>query len=500
MGLRLAGGEDAPNQVIGGVLMPTKIELRSVDELLPYAKNSRVHTDASTAALARMIQKFGWTNPVLVADGGILAGHGRILAAKKLGLARVPCIDLSHLSADDRRALVIADNRSSELSGWSLDELRLETDYLRDVGFDLERDLGFAEEDLAEILGPLGPLEPEGNGGDPDDAPPAPDDPVSRLGDVWVLGPHKLVVGDSTQIETWDALLNGEMVDAVFVDPPYNVDVGAKNKSLDRADGGNRAKSGTIKNDKMSDAEFAEFIGASYRALIQVMKSGSTIYVSHSDKAGGIFRQEFEKAGFKFSQNIIWKKSQLVLGMARYQPIHEPIIMGVKPGSKSAWYGGRKQTTVMDLGDGGPFTKLDDGRWQIKIGDNIMIIDGAATVEEHPSTFVSVAKPSKSGLHPTTKPVELLERLLRNSARRGDLVADGFGGSGSTLIAADRLGMYARLVERDEGYADVIVRRWERYTGRRAVHAVTGEFFPGDGEQRQPPVLPESNEGDTAPF
>ena len=193
-------------------------------------------------------------------------------------------------------------------------------------------------------------------------------------------------------------------------------------------------------------------------------------------KAGGApagtFRAEFDRAGFTFSQNIIWKKNNVVLGPARYLPIHEPIIVGRRKGSKSAWYGGRKQKTVLELaGEESPFQQLDDGRWAVRIGDQVLVVDGAAAVEELPGSMVSVAKPAKSGLHPSQKPVELVERLLRNSARRGDLVADAFGGSGATLVAADRLGMSARLMELDPGFCDVIVRRWEMLSGRRAVHA-----------------------------
>lgn len=477
--LRVVGPDES------GVFMPTEIVMRLVDELLPYAGNSKKHGPNQIATLAGIIAKFGWTNPVLIADGGILAGHGRIMAAKKLGLVKVPCIDLSHLDADQRRAIIISDNRVAELdTAWSLQELKAETDYLRDVGFDLERDLGFAEEDLADLLAGLGEPGAAGDGdGDQDEVPPAPEVAICRLGDCWVMGAHRLYVGDSTTLEAWDAVMQGELADIVITDPPYGVDLERKNRLMTAVDGTDRNVA-TIKNDKMSDADFAAFMAGAYQALFEVMKPGATIYVAHSDKAGGIFRAEFEKAGFTFSQNIIWRKNHFALGMARYQQIHEPILVGRKPGSKSRWYGGRKQSTVMDLGDGGPFMQLPDGRWQIKIGDNVMVVDGAATVEEHPGTVINVAKPAKSALHPSQKPVELLERLLRNSARPGDIVVDGFGGSGATLVAADRMGMCARLCELDESFADTIVLRWQALTGRRAVHAVSGELFPIGDEVR----------------
>lgn len=500
MVLRIAGQEDAgPTQMIDGVRMPTAIVMRTVDELLPYARNSRTHSDGQIATLARNIERFGWTNPCLIADGGIIAGHGRVMAAKKLGLARVPCIDLSHLPEDDRRALVIADNRIAELSGWSVDELRFETDYLRDVGFDLEADLGFAEDDLAAILGPLEPMAPEGDG-DPDDAPAAPDVPNTVPGDVWALGPHRVCCGSSTMPEDWDRLMAGEQADVVWTDPPYNVDLERKNRLMDGAVGGNRSATGGIANDKMAAAEFREFLVEVHRELIGVMKPGAPIYVAHSDKEGSTFRQAFDDAGFKFSSCIIWKKNTMVLGMSDYQPIHEPILYGWKPGSKHRWYGGRKNTSVLDLAEGGPFTRMEDGRYQIKVGDSVLVVSADAMVEEHASSVVYEPKPSKSGLHPTQKPVALVERMLRQSARPGDVVVDAFGGSGTTLIAADRMGMCARLMELDPKFVDVIVRRWEMLTGRRAVHAFTGEFFPADGEVRQAPAETPDPVDDPDPF
>lgn len=483
-------------QLPGAPAIP-QIEFRPLASLVKYHRNSRTHSASQVAKIEALMIEFGWTNVILVDDMGIVAGHGRSMAAENIykrgeqirfpngtpiPIGQVPVIDCTGWTPQQRRAYIIADNRSAMDAGWDEEMLRLELQELEDDGYNLEL-TAFDEGELAELLADL----PEENDKDPDDAPPVPEEPVSRQGDVWVLGPHRLAVGDSTTQETWDSLMQGELADICVTDPPYNVDVGGKNASLDRADKGNRGKTGGIKNDKMPDDDFAEFLAGAYRAVFCSLKPGATIYVAHSDKAGGIFRSEFEKAGFKFSQNIIWKKNQLVLGMSKYQPIHEPIIMGSKPGSKLTWNGGRKQTTVMDLGDNAPFKQMDDGRWQIRIGDSVMVVSGDAVVEEHPSTFISVAKPAKSGLHPTTKPCELIERLMRNSARRGDIVIDGFGGSGTTLVAADRMGMYARLVEFDERYADVICRRYEMLTGRKAIHAMTGEFFPDEGQPRANP-------------
>lgn len=495
-------------QMLDGVRMLTDVRLVEVAALLPYARNSKTHGPRQIEALARRIRELGWTNPVLFADGVILAGHGRILAAQKLGLSRVPGIDCSHLSERERRELVIWDNQSGSLdSAWDLEMLKIETDELRAEGVDLESAIGFSEEELATLFEGLDEPEPEGGDKDPDDAPPLPDEPAVRHGETWVLGPHRVHCGSSLDPLAWDALMLGELADICVTDPPYNVDVDRKNRLMEAATAGtssqgDRTSSGRIANDKMGAAEFSDFIGQAYAALFGVLKPGATVYVAHSDKEGATFRSEFERAGFTFSQTIIWRKNHLVLGMARYQPIHEPILVGRKPGSKSRWYGGRKQTTVMEFGDGSPFQQQPDGRWAIRVGDRVLVVDGQAQVEESPSTFMSVAKPAKSGLHPSQKPVELIERLLRNSARPGDLVVDAFGGSGSTLVAADRLGMSARLMELDPGFCEVIIRRWEALTGRRATLLGTGELFPRNGEPRAPAVAVEdgAESGFSDPF
>ncbi len=494
-GLRVAGpGDGAGGQVIGGVRMPTEIRLVELAALLPYARNSRTHSAAQVEALARHMTEVGWTNPVLIADGTILAGHGRVLAAHKLGLTRVPCIDLSHLDEVTRRKLVIWDNRSAELgSTWDLEMLKAETDDLRALGVDLEEAVGFSEEDLAALF--EGMEEPDGGDGDPDDAPALPDEPVSRLGDIWVMGPHRLAVGDTTDPLVWDRLLRGEVADVAWTDPPYLVDVGRKNRLMDAAVGGNRSGSGEVRNDKgMSEGEFSDFLARAFSNLFAALKPGGAVYVAHSDKAGGIFRREFEAVGFHFSQGLVWNKTGIVLGVADHQPSHEPIMYGWKPGSRHRWYGGRKQRTVIEAGAGEHIQQMEDGRWVIRAGDQVLVVSGDAKLEERPSSVLNVPKPAKSGLHPTQKPVELVERQLRNSARPGDIVLDAFGGSGSTLVAADRLGMSARLVELDEGFADVIVRRWQALTGRRAVHARTGEEFPLEGEVRAA-LEPEPDDG-----
>lgn len=491
-GLRIAGGSES-GQMLDGVHMSTNIALRLVDELLPYSRNSKTHSPAQVELLANNIKRFGWTNPCLIADGVLIAGHGRLLAAKKLGLSRVPCIDLSHLDEASRRALVISDNRISEVhTGWDLEALRLETDDLRALGFDLEADLGFAEEDLADMFSELDDDEPGPGNGDPDAIPEPPAVPHSIPGDIWVCGPHRVACGDSLSPATWDALLGSESADLCITDPPYNVDIGDKNRRLDMSDRGNRAKSGGIKNDKMSNGDFRAFLKSAYDAMFTVMKPGAPIYVAHADIEGYNFRGAFLDAGFKMSGCLIWRKNMFTLGRADYQWKHEPVLYGWKPGAAHKWYGGRKRTTIIEWGESGPVRRLEDGRWAITVGDTTLVVDGNATIEEHPGTIITHDKPQRSELHPTTKPVGLWETFMRPSSRKGDVVIDPFLGSGTTLIAAERMGLVARVCDLDPKHVDTAVRRWEDYTGLRAVHAVTGAGFPRGGEERVqvPPIEP----------
>lgn len=498
--LKLAGADDGGSQMLDGVRVPTEVRLVAVEALLPYARNSRNHDKAQVAAIARSMKEVGFTNPLLIADGGILAGHGRLMAAKSIGLSRVPCIDLSHLSEPQRRALVIADNRLAEMASWDLEMLKLETDDLRALGLDLEAETGFAEEDLAKLFEGMVDAEPPGGGGDPDDVPDVPAVPHSRLGDVWEVAGHRVMCGSSLEAKDWDVLMAGELADVVWTDPPYNVDIGGKNDQIAKSQG-RKNKTGAILNDSMGDKDFYNFLLAMYRAVFDQMKPGAAIYVFHADSEGINFRTAFRDAGFKLQSVLSWKKNSLVLSRWDHQPISEPALYGWKPGAAHRWFGGRKQTTFSEMGSGSPFQKMEDGRWKVVIGDEVFIVSGDATVESAPSSVIQEPRPSKSDLHPTMKPTNLVLRQLRNSARPGDVVLDAFGGSGSTAVAAHQAGMHARLMELDPKYVDVIVRRLEMFTGERAVHASTSEPFPRDGEVRQPAaaVVPDAHD-DGQPF
>ena len=488
-----------------------QMTLRAIDHLVPYYRNARTHSPAQVEQLQASLLEFGWTYAVLADDMGIVAGHGRVMAAEAIykrgeqirfpngapiPIGMVPVIDCTGWSAEQRKAYILADNRIAMNAGWDTDLLALELRELDEADFNLEL-TGFDEDELAELLAEAPELPEDA---DPDAAPPVAEEAVSVPGDVWVLGAHRLCCGDATSMDDWDRLMGGERADAVWTDPPYNVNQDRKNREQDKWDGSSRAEVRGIANDKMSPTEFAEFLQASFASLFAVMKPGAPIYVAHADIEGQTFRNAFTAAGLHLQSCLVWRKNTMVLGRMDWQSIHEPVLYGYKKGSAHRWYGGRKNTSVIELGDGSPFTRMEDGRYQIKVGDSVLVVSADAVVEEHPTSVLYEPRPTSSGLHPTQKPVALVERRLKQSARAGDVVVDAFGGSGSTLIAADRLGMCARLMELSPKFADVIIRRWQDYTGRRAVHAVTGEPFPGEGEERQaPPELPDLGD-DPDPF
>ena len=422
----------------------------SVDEVIPYERNARTHTPAQVAQIAQSIKAWGFTNPLLIDEKGrLIAGHGRLEAARTLGMTEVPAVVVVGLNETQRRALILADNKLALNAGWDADLLKSEIEALRIDGFDL----GLTGFDAGEVIDLLGGGESEL---DPDDAPAAPELPFSVLGDVWTLGAHRLIVGDSCNVDTYDALLGGEKVDIVWTDPPYNVAY--------------KGTAGSIQNDDMADDDFLQFLRDAFTSMFTAMKPGAAIYVAHADagETGVAFRRSFLDAGFKLAACLIWRKDSFTLGRSDYQWQHEPILYGWRPGSGHRWYGGRKLTSVQDTGDGSPFQKADDGSWVVRIGDRALVIRGDVQVEEIVPSVIEEAKPKRNDVHPTMKPVALIERMLKNNARPGDLVLDPFGGSGSTLVAADRLGMSARLIELDPKYADVILKRWQDYTGRRA--------------------------------
>ena len=386
-----------------------------VSALIPYAKNSRTHDDAQVAQIAASIKEFGWTNPILVdGDKGVIAGHGRLLAARKLGMAKVPTIELKDMTEAQKKAYVIADNKLALNAGWDTNFLSLELQELKDQDFDLTL-LGFDDKELDALLAP----ETTEGLTDEDSVPDTPIEPKTKLGDIYILGNHRLMCGDSTSITDIEKLINGQPVDMTLTDPPYNVAYeGATKEKL------------TIINDSMGNDEFRQFLRDAFVAADTVMKQGAVFYIWHADSEGYNFRGACSDAGWKVRQCLIWKKSSLVMGRQDYHWMHEPCLYGWKDGAAHLWSADRKQTTILEFN-----------------------------------------KPSRNGEHPTMKPVELFEYQLLNNTKGGDIVLDSFGGSGTTLIAAEKHGRYARIMELDPKYCDVIVKRWEDFTGKKAILA-----------------------------
>jgi DNA modification methylase len=405
-----------------------RVERRPIEDLIPYANNARTHSDAQVAQIAASMIEWGWTNPVLISpDGQILAGHGRVLAARKLGYSDCPVMVAEGWTETQKRAYILADNRIAENAGWDEEMLRIELQALQSLGFDLDI-TGFDADALAELLAGD---EPDNEGQTDEDAVPEVNEtPISRPGDLWVMGPHRLLCGDATEAASYEALLQGEQgesVDMVFTDPPYNVNYA--NSASDKLSGKDRA----ILNDNLGSG-FYDFLLAALTQMVTHCKGG--IYVAMSSSELDVLQAAFRDAGGKWSTFIIWAKNTFTLGRADYQRQYEPILYGWREGASRHWCGDRDQGDV----------------WQIK-------------------------KPHKNDLHPTMKPVELVERAIRNSSRPGDAVLDCFGGSGTTLIAAEKSGRVARLMELDPKYVDVIVRRWEDFTGKKAIREGDGALF-----------------------
>jgi site-specific DNA-methyltransferase (adenine-specific) len=387
-----------------------------ITALIPYAKNSRTHDDAQVAQIAASIKEFGWTNPILVdGDKGIIAGHGRLMAAKKLKMDKVPVIELSGMTEAQKKAYVIADNRLALNAGWDNAMLTIELQDLEDEGFDLSL-TGFNDAELDALLNPI--EETEGLT-DEDAVPDVPEEPKTKLGDIYILGNHRLMCGDSTSIDAVEKLMDGQLADQLVTDPPYNI----------AYEGGSKKRE-QIKNDEMADEEFRQFLKDVYIAANAVMKAGAVFYIWHADTEGYNFRGAARDMGWKVRQTLIWNKDNSAFGRSDYHWKHEPCLYGWKEGAAHLWAADRKQTTVIEC-----------------------------------------KRPSKSDLHPTMKPVELMEYQILNNTKGSDIVLDLFGGSGSTMIAAEKIGRKSCLMELDPKYCDVIVKRWEDFTGKKAILA-----------------------------
>jgi DNA modification methylase len=405
-----------------------------VEKLIPFARNARTHSVEQVAQIAASITEFGWTSPILTgSDGVIIAGHARLLAARKLGMTEVPVIVLDHLSETQRRALVLADNRLALNAGWDEEMLKVELESLQEDGFNLDI-VGFTDEEIENLL--RDPEEAHVGSSDDDAIPETPETAVTVVGDVWILGEHRLHCGDSTQMEAVEKVMAGGLADMVWSDLPYNVNYGATMK--DKLRGKTHRK---ILNDNLGE-DFEQFLRDACANILAVNKGA--IYICMSSSELHTLERAFREAGGHWSTFIIWAKNTFTMGRADYQRQYEPMLYGWKEGTTHFWCGARDQGDV----------------WFIK-------------------------KPHVNDLHPTTKPVELIERALLNSSKTRDTVLDPFAGSGSTLIACEKTGRQARLLELEPHYCDVMVQRYLEYGGKDATLEGDGRTFHEIAESRK---------------
>lgn len=383
----------------------SEMELVSIAKLVPYQNNARTHSPAQIQKLRSSLREFGFVNPVLIdREFNVIAGHGRLAAAREEGIAEVPCVFVDHLTEAQKKAYILADNRMAMDAGWDEELLRVELEALEEMGFDLGM-TGFDEKELAALF-PADEAEEDDFDVEAELQKPT----FTKAGDVWTLGRHRLVCGDSTDPETYSVLMDGRKANLVITDPPYNVNY--------------EGSAGKIKNDNMAGEKFYEFLLAAFKNMASAMAADASIYVFHADTEGLNFRRAFADAGFYLSGCCIWKKQSLVLGRSPYQWQHEPVLYGWKKDGKHQWYTGRKETTI----------------WEFD-------------------------KPKKNGDHPTMKPIALLAYPIGNSSMANSIVLDPFGGSGSTLIACEQTDRICLTVELDEKFCDVIVNRYIEQAG-----------------------------------
>lgn len=394
-----------------------RFEKVNIDKLVPYARNARTHSKEQVLQLRASLREFGFVNPIIVdKDYNVIAGHGRIMAAKEEGITEVPCVFVEHLTEAQKRAYIIADNRLALNAGWDAEMLSVELADLQGADFDISL-LGFDNAELNKLLGGIEDVKDDDFDVDAELQKPA----VTRPGDLWLLGKHRLVCGDSTKAETFELLMDGKLANLTVTDPPYNVNY--------------EGTAGKIKNDNMADDKFYQFLLDAFTLTEKVMARDASIYVFHADTEGLNFRRAFSDAGFYLSGTCIWKKQSLVLGRSPYHWQHEPVLFGWKKAGKHSWYSDRKQSTI----------------WEFD-------------------------KPRKNGDHPTMKPVPLISYPIINSSMTGCIVLDPFGGSGSTLIACEQTGRVCHTVELDEKFCDVIVKRYIEQVG-----AIENVFLIRDG-------------------
>jgi len=410
-----------------------KIVTKKISEIIPYENNAKLHPETQINQIAESIKEFGFNDPIAVDENNvIIEGHGRFEAIKKLGWEEVECIELNHMTDIQKKAYILAHNKLTLNTGFDEELLRKEFEELQKQAIDLEL-TGFTYDELNKLFGE--DQLKEDNYEMIEEI-----EPYSQLGDIWILGRHKIICGDSTEAETYSRLFEKEKANLVMTDPPYNVNY----------EGGTGM---TIKNDNMEASAFLEFLTKFYNLTYQYLHDGGGIYVWHADTEGLNFRKAFASAGFKLASCLIWVKNSLVLGRSDYQWQHEPCLYGWKPGASHYFINERFHTTTIDERPNFKKMKKEEIIEWLEQQDDLI-----------KTSIIREDKPSRSELHPTMKPVKLIGRLIRNSSQKGWLVFDAFMGSGTTMIACEQLGRTAYGVEYDPIYMDNIVKRYHDYS------------------------------------
>lgn len=387
----------------------TEMQLVPLGKLVPYINNARTHSPEQLTKLRSSLREFGFINPVIIdRDYNIIAGHGRVLAAKEEGIMEVPCVFVDYLTEAQKKAYILADNRMALDAGWDEELLRIEIESLQGEDFDVSL-TGFEEQELADLFATEGDKAPKDDDFDPSAA--LEKASFVERGDLWIVGRHRLLCGDATRTEDVERLMDGKKANLIVTDPPYGV-------SFKSSDGL------TIQNDSMKDEEFYTFLLTAFQCMAEHLENGGSAYVFHADTEGLNFRKAFIDAGFHLAGVCIWVKNSLVLGRSDYQWQHEPVLFGWKKGGKHSWYSDRRQTTI----------------WNYD-------------------------KPKRNKNHPTSKPLDLLGYPICNSSQENAIILDTFGGSGSTLMACEQLNRICHMMELDEEYASVILRRYVEDTG-----------------------------------
>ena len=407
----------------------------AISDLTPYEKNARTHSEEQIEKIINSINEFGFINPVIIDENNmILVGHGRTEAAKEAGLTEVPYKRVTNLTEDQKRAYILADNKLSDLGGWDLDILSEE---LEEISLDMSQ---FGFEDLGKD--DFNIEEDDFNFEEREESRP---EPKSKRGDVYQLGEHILMCGDSTNPEDVYKLMNGEVADLVVTDPPYNVNI-------------SNSQGMTIENDDLEDSYFKEFLNAAFSNMSEALKEGGAFYIWYGDSEDINFRTSCVNNALMIKQCLIWVKNHFNLGRQDYQWRHEPCLYGWKKGEGHYFIYDRTQDTV-----------IEENSIDLESLEKEEAIELLKKIYETPSTIIYENKPTMNTLHPTMKPINLIGRLINNSSLEDEIVLDLFGGSGSTLIACQQLKRKCRMMEYDPYYADVIIERWEEYTGDKAV-------------------------------